>query len=253
MGGNAFQQLLPDAAFPRIPPAVYQSLKARLLPRLLPLYRHVAVPVEAPEKKDHGDLDFVVEGQSEGVSHTDVRAALGATVSIPMEGNRTSHFAVPIARGEWRDLGHAQEQEKYGDEEMYYQIDVHVCADKEEWERVVFFHAYGDLGMIMGLIARNNGFALGTKGLKVRIATHPRRLWSITYLYFHGSAQRSQTRLTRHLTCRPRLMPSYASSGCRWTRGSKASRPNKRSSSGSLGRGSLTPRGSGRRDRAYER
>lgn len=31
----------------------------------------------------------------------------------------------------------------------------------------MFFHSYGDLGMILGLIARNNGLKLGVHGLKV--------------------------------------------------------------------------------------
>lgn len=47
------------------------------------------------------------------------------------------------------------------------QVDVNVCADRAEWERIVFFHGYGDLGMILGLIAKNVGLALGEKGLKV--------------------------------------------------------------------------------------
>jgi hypothetical protein len=47
---------------------------------------------------------------------------------------------------------------------------VHVCTDKEEWTRVIFFNSYGDLGMILGLIARNVGLQLGIKGLKVHNA-----------------------------------------------------------------------------------
>lgn len=53
------------------------------------------------------------------------------------------------------------------DPENFGQVDINVCSDKAEWERIVFFHAYGDLGMILGLLARNHGLALGTKGLKV--------------------------------------------------------------------------------------
>jgi hypothetical protein len=48
------------------------------------------------------------------------------------------------------------------------QVDVHVCSDKSEYDRISFFHSYGDMGMILGLIARNSGLALGLKGLKVR-------------------------------------------------------------------------------------
>lgn len=53
MGGNAFENLSPTA-FPRLPSQLYQLLKARWLPRLQELYKHVAVPAETPEKNDHG-------------------------------------------------------------------------------------------------------------------------------------------------------------------------------------------------------
>jgi hypothetical protein len=159
MGGNAFHQILPATSFPRIPPTVYSSLKARLIPLFQSIYVHIAVPFEAPEKLDYGDLDFVVAGPkcSELGDHEEVKRALGAKFCILLEGNRTSNFAVPIGQEDW-EIG----------DDKFYQVDVHVCADEEEWGRVVFFHGYGDLGMIMGLIATNNGFALGTKGLKVR-------------------------------------------------------------------------------------
>ncbi|KAG6900338.1 hypothetical protein C0993_012295 [Termitomyces sp. T159_Od127] len=89
-----------------------------------------------------------------------------------MDGNRTSNFAVPIAVGEWTTLGHEPEEKEARrltqDGDIYYQVDVNVCSDKAEFERMVFYHSYGDLGMIMGLLARNVGLTLGEKGLKVR-------------------------------------------------------------------------------------
>lgn len=54
MGGNAFHERLPDHVFPRLPPALYYELKARLLPQLQHFYEYVTVPAEAPEKVDHG-------------------------------------------------------------------------------------------------------------------------------------------------------------------------------------------------------
>jgi hypothetical protein len=51
---------------------------------------------------------------------------------------------------------------------LFLQVDVHVCEDRNEWDRIMFFHSYGDLGMILGLIAKNNGLKLGSKGLDVR-------------------------------------------------------------------------------------
>jgi hypothetical protein len=60
MGGNAFTSVLGPTSFPRLPPAVYDALKARILPILEELYVHVRVPPEAPEKESYGDLDIVV-------------------------------------------------------------------------------------------------------------------------------------------------------------------------------------------------
>ncbi|KAJ7022601.1 hypothetical protein C8F04DRAFT_1012287 [Mycena alexandri] len=179
MGGSAFSASLPASALPRIPPAVYYAVKARLTPRLESLYSIVSTPHEAPEKADHGDLDFLVceplnRAMGE-VPHDAVQALLVAKYVMPMAGNRTSSYAVCIELGEWGPLGHASEEEDArrrametdNQQEIYYQVDVHVCSDKAEWERIQFFNGYGDLGMIMGLVARNKGLALGSKGLKV--------------------------------------------------------------------------------------
>ncbi|KAJ7227075.1 hypothetical protein GGX14DRAFT_628086 [Mycena pura] len=177
MGGNAFSATLPASAFPRIPPAAYRALKARLTSRLRTLYSIVSTPVEAPEKADHGDLDFLVceplTGGTTEVPHVDVQALFAAKHVVPMPGNRTSSYAVLVEKGEWAAVDHPSNEEaarqaaEADKQEIYYQVDVHVCADKAEWERIQFFHGYGDLGMILGLIARNRGLTLGTKGLKL--------------------------------------------------------------------------------------
>ncbi|KAJ7494617.1 hypothetical protein B0H11DRAFT_1802070 [Mycena galericulata] len=183
MGGSAFSATLPASAFPRIPPAVYHAVKARLTPRLQTLYSIVSTPFEAPEKEDHGDIDFLVceplDTSTPEVPHADVQALLKAKHVVPAPGNRTSSYAVPVERSEWSALGHGADEdarrratEADNQDEIYYQVDVHVCSDKEEWARIDFFHGYGDLGMIMGLVARNKGLALGSKGLKI---PHPPR------------------------------------------------------------------------------
>jgi len=166
-------------------------LKTRLLPKLQSLYSFVAVPVEAPEKPDFGDLDFVVAcpkadrggrttqdaATPPNAPHDVVQSVIGARFSNCMEGNRTSNFAVPVAEREWDPLGHAQDEEQRRGEaeggEIFYQVDINVCADRGEWERIVFFHGYGDLGMILGLIAKNAGLALGSKGLRLPNPPHP--------------------------------------------------------------------------------
>jgi hypothetical protein len=137
MGGKAFN-FLPATVFPRIPPPVYRALKARLLPRIQLLYSFAAVPFEAPQKSDHGDLDFVVacpkvkeDSVIVNVPHEEVRRTIGAKYFIPMDGNRTSNFAIPVKKGEWSAVGHGKEEDEsrrvaQEDEEIYYQV----CSQK---------------------------------------------------------------------------------------------------------------------------
>ncbi len=148
MGGSAFL----TGNFPRLSPALYHSFKDRHTAVLKTLYTLVATPIEAPEKVDHGDVDFIVWKESDLPSHDTVKTALGATMVNPMDGPRTSNYAVALP----------------GDDN-YYQVDVHVCAAEEEFHRTMFFHSYGDMGMILGLIARGVGLHLGVHGLRVKI------------------------------------------------------------------------------------
>ena len=88
-GENAFSERLPATVSPRIFPAFYNSLKARIVPRLEALYHPVAVPPEASGKLDHEDLDIV-------------------------PGRRTSNFAIPIQPDEVQHFAIDQEAVKEG-------------------------------------------------------------------------------------------------------------------------------------------
>ncbi|EKM51481.1 uncharacterized protein PHACADRAFT_149901 [Phanerochaete carnosa HHB-10118-sp] len=149
MGGNAFRTLLPDAIFPRMDPGLYAELKELLTSRLQTVYALVAVPHEAPDKKDFGDLDFVVCQPFDGlVREEKLRTALGAQ-HIITHGS-TSNLAIPMQ-----------------DKNSYCQADIQVCDDSDDWQRTAFFLSYGDLGMILGLLARPAGLSLGRHGLKL--------------------------------------------------------------------------------------
>jgi hypothetical protein len=133
MGGNAFSEQLPTAVFPRMSPAFYNSLKARIVPRLEALYHLVAVPPEAPGKLDYGDLDIVVcqpknikEGipLSECVTLTEIEQALGSVHSLPLPGDRTSNFAIPIQQDEVQHFALDQEAVKEG------KLDLHSCTSR---------------------------------------------------------------------------------------------------------------------------
>jgi len=179
MGGNAFSERLPTAVFPRMSSAFYNSLKARILPRIENLYHLVAVPPEAPGKLDYGDLDIVVcqpknikEGipLSECVSFAEIEQALGSVHSITLSGDRTSNFAIPIQQDEVQHFAVDQEALREGKldlTQLYIQIDLHFCEDIENWKSQILFQSYGELGMILGMMAKTVGLTWTVGGLKV--------------------------------------------------------------------------------------
>lgn len=179
MGGNAFSEHLPAAVFPRMPSAFYNTLKARVISRLEVLYHFVAVPPEAPGKLDHGDLDISVcqpkkvkEGipLSECVTFAEIEQALGSVHSLPLPGDRTSNFAIPIQQDEVQHFIIDQEAVKEGKldlGQLYIQIDFHFCEDVENWRSRLLFQSYGELGMMLGMLARIAGLTWTASGLKV--------------------------------------------------------------------------------------
>jgi hypothetical protein len=169
MGGKAFLSHLPDATFPRLSPLVYAALKSGLFPRLTPLFQYVDIPHEAPEKEDHGDIDFIVACPHAAVGHEELKSALGASACIPSgqsDGGGTHNFALRLA-----DVVTPLPTDAVpipGEtSEVYVQVDVNIRKDEKDWENVMIFHSYGDLGMIMGRLAASIGLHWGSLGLKV--------------------------------------------------------------------------------------
>ena len=166
MGGKAFRSHLPNATFPRLSPLVYASLKSTLLPRLIPLFQYVGIPHEAPEKEDHGDVDFIVACPLTTIGHEEIKHALGASACIPSEQpdrRGTQNFALRLADF----VTPLPTDARPVSEEVYVQVDVNIRKDAQDWENVMIFHSYGDLGMIMGRLAASVGLHLGELGLKV--------------------------------------------------------------------------------------
>lgn len=169
MGGKAFNSHLPDATFPRLSPILYASLKSSLFPRLTPLFQYVDVPHEAPEKEDHGDVDFVVACPHTAVGHEEIKSALGASSCIPSaqpDGGGTHNFALRLADF-ITPLPPDVVPVPGETSEVYVQVDVNIRKDALDWENVMIFHSYGDLGMIMGRLAASVGLHFGELGLKV--------------------------------------------------------------------------------------
>ncbi|KAF8500982.1 hypothetical protein F5888DRAFT_1609856 [Russula emetica] len=169
MGGKAFRSHLPNATFPRLSPLVYASLKSTLLPRLTPLFQYVGVPHEAPEKEDHGDVDFIVACPLNDIGHEEIKHALGANACIPSpqsDRGGTYNFALRLADLVTplpTDAVPVPEETS----EVYVQVDVNICKDAQCWENVMIFHSYGDLGVITGRLAASVGLNLGELGLKM--------------------------------------------------------------------------------------
>lgn len=166
MGGNAFSEQIPEGNFPRLSTSLYQSLRDRLLPTVQKFYTHACCPNEEPQKVSHGDIDFVVAygDINQKPDPTTLKSAIGAEFIIadPMG---TSNYALVVNPDEW--IQHGGDADTVAKGKIYCQVDINVSPDKEQWERVLFMHSYGDLGMIMGLIVRNAGLHLGINGLKV--------------------------------------------------------------------------------------
>ena len=169
MGGKAFLSHLPGATFPRLSPAIYASLKSSLLPRLTPFFQYVGVPHEAPEKQDYGDIDFIVAYPHVAIGHEEIKNALGASTCIPSpqpDGGGTHNFALRLGDVVTPQLDDAAPTSGETSE-VYVQVDVNIQKDEHHWENVMIFHAYGDLGMILGRLAASVGLNLGELGLKV--------------------------------------------------------------------------------------
>ena len=173
MGGNAFKQILPQASFPRMPPAIYKAMKATLLPLVEQFYALAVVPPEAPEKPDYGDLDIVVTYPHSDDAVDRVKEAIRATHYLPQEGRGTSNFAIPVDAFDLPADSASDGAFSLSAQDTYIQVDVNVCADRERWERTVFLHSYGDTGLILGVIGRSAGVSLGVNGLKVSIIASP--------------------------------------------------------------------------------
>jgi hypothetical protein len=169
MGGNAFKEIISNAVFPRMNPAQYKALQTRCIEGLRGLYAQVTVAREAPEKKDYGDLDILVvlpstKDKTALPKAEEVAKAMGADYwqeAFPQSNFAIRDLEAEVALAE----GGVTEGER---KKVYRQVDVNVIPE-EDWEMQNFWFAYGDLGMVLGLIARSNGLYFGSKGLRVSL------------------------------------------------------------------------------------
>lgn len=113
-------------------------------------YKRAAVPPEAPEKRDHGDIDVLVDGPLFNFTTQDLAKELGA-IDYTRAG-RTSSFAIQLPE----------------DSDHFFQLDVlHPKQGCFEWESVIY--SYGDIWHIIGSTVTRFGLAINDSGLHARI------------------------------------------------------------------------------------
>src|SRR5438046_6577778 len=145
MGGSVFAVASGSATplhTPRMPPEVYETVRDKLLLILRTLFEQAETPIEAPGKKDHGDIDILVAIPQQEFTTEELAEAIGAVRYKKVKGSCTTHFAAPWPsernlEGLRQDSNNAQD-----DQDCYIQVDVHVCS-KESFAWELFHQAHG--------------------------------------------------------------------------------------------------------------
>ncbi|KAK8204835.1 hypothetical protein IWZ01DRAFT_529785 [Phyllosticta capitalensis] len=186
MGGNAFlNRRYPPMAFPRMPTPQYNRVKAHVTERLLGLFHHAGVGIEAPEKFDHGDVDFVVcrprAPKLQGALLPDCKELIEKSLGARFGrfGNQGALFlAIPMSKAAGDEDADAPEgdavDESQGDEgevrqQDYVQIDIVMCAAPSLVPYALFNVSYGDLADFLKTGTRPFGLSFRHSGLWMRV------------------------------------------------------------------------------------
>ncbi|ETN38527.1 uncharacterized protein HMPREF1541_06562 [Cyphellophora europaea CBS 101466] len=189
MGGNAFR----DLETPRMPLHVYLAVRERLQNLLKQHFTYVATPLEAPGKKDHGDIDILLCGPI-----TKFRPATDDSTNIEALNYKTEDIAAIIGAEHSRRIGtldqwnfaiiwpeevsdHPATPDQLGNTDAsirYIQVDIHILPTLQSFNWMSFMHAHGDLNMIITLTCRPKCLQISEKGFFVGIPelfkTHPK-------------------------------------------------------------------------------
>lgn len=187
MGGGAFAQASapgePTLRTPRMSPEIYRHLKTTYLTKLQEYFPTAKVTclIEAPEKTDYGDIDFLVAVQQE-VDQVDLARYLGAagfisrskgihqslTVAVPRDGLPSATPLVIYHHLDSNALGASRKAAETMSEEEYAQIDVNIIEPELlEWH--LFYSSYSDMCGLLGHIVTNLGFTVSDSGLWLRL------------------------------------------------------------------------------------
>lgn len=202
MGGLAFAQPGPNGESPlltpRMPPKVYHSLSITCLNVIKDHYRIVEQLADAPEKKDFGDIDFLVQDPITPDANEHIARKLKAertlvnsldlTLAIPCDSEDFSPVTQspaseppPCDHSTPEDnihpslLNEATNKVELGatpssaQSKIYAQVDIRQYPPDIPLNWVKFCHSYGDLGQILGYLSYELGITSNDKGFHVRI------------------------------------------------------------------------------------
>ncbi|KAL7792169.1 hypothetical protein V8C37DRAFT_380985 [Trichoderma ceciliae] len=167
MGGSAFSSGENPLSTPRMPKEVYEAAKSRCEDILRNFYSCVDSPLEGPNKKDFGDIDFLVaspkpEASSGSLAIHTISQALGAERTIVTKGNESvGNLAIPWPADEENDKG--------GPDKKYIQVDVRVCETEDKLRWMLFKHGHGDLWNLVGSMIRHYGLTVDDSAMWIRV------------------------------------------------------------------------------------
>ncbi|KAF2109407.1 hypothetical protein BDV96DRAFT_585534 [Lophiotrema nucula] len=154
MGGLTFAKPGPWGSplkVPRMPKHIYDQVRVQRHAELAKLFHRVAVPRDAPEKQDFGDIDFLVEGPRTNFSIGErIRQEISA---VAYKKEASHHYAVVYP----------------GMTDSYVQVDVEVVSGEEIFEWTNFMKSDSDLHQIIGILHRSLGLVCTDKGLHLRV------------------------------------------------------------------------------------
>jgi hypothetical protein len=142
-------------------PALYQTLIAEYTPKLETLFERVVVPRDAPNKEDHGDIDFLVEGIRVSAPDEELWQTTKTTLKAVLYQCRGQSHSFGIPHPYVLDA--------------FVQVDVELspgngtpdATELFEWTRLMKGDA--DLLQIIGIAHRPLGLTCNDRGLHVRL------------------------------------------------------------------------------------
>ena len=183
MGGGAFAhaiaQDVPTLNTPRMSPEEYARMKAHCLSYLSGYFPgcKVAALIEAPEKTDYGDIDFIIATDPQvdftlladfiGAEGLIFRSAQKCCFGMPKDGSRPSSTVVykPISANALAKIDPPIPMSV----KEHAQVDIEIVPP-ELFDWYSFYASYGDMASMLGKIVTFLGFTVSDKGFFLRMS-----------------------------------------------------------------------------------